>query len=68
MDIESVCDELYGLALDEFTPTRTDREKQAKSAGDNDLAAQIHQLAKPNLLAWPANQLLANVPTRSGHF
>jgi hypothetical protein len=57
VDIESVCDELYGLALAEFTPTRTDREKQAKSAGDKDLAAQIHQLAKPNLVPWLANQL-----------
>jgi hypothetical protein len=57
MDVESVSDELYGLPLDEFTPARTDREKQAKSAGDKDLAAQIHQLAKPNLVAWLANQL-----------
>ena len=57
MDVESVCDELYGLPLDEFTPTRTEREKQAKAAGDKDLAAQIHQLAKPSLVAWLANQL-----------
>ena len=57
VDVESVCDELYGLPLDEFTPTRTDREKQAKSVGYKDLAVQIHQLAKPNLVAWLANQL-----------
>jgi hypothetical protein len=57
MDVESVSAELYGLPLDEFTATRTDREKQAKSAGDKDLAAQIRRLAKPNLVAWLANQL-----------
>lgn len=57
MDVESVSDELYGLPLDEFTPVRGEREKQAKAAGEKDLAAQIHQLAKPNLVAWLANQL-----------
>ena len=57
MDIESVAEELYGLPLDEFTPARTDREKEASSAGDKDLAGQIHRLAKPNLVAWLANQL-----------
>ena len=38
-------------------PTRDDRAKQARSAGDKDLAERIHQLAKPNLVAWLANQL-----------
>ena len=58
VDLETVSDELYGLPLDDFTPTRTVRERQAKSAGDKDLAAQIHQLGKPNLVAWLANQLV----------
>lgn len=58
VDVESVADELYGLPLDEFTPTRTVRQKQATSAGDKALAAQIHGLAKPNLTAWLANQLV----------
>jgi hypothetical protein len=57
VDIESVSEELYRLPLDEFIPTRTDHEKQARSAGDKDLAAQIHRLAKPNVVAWLANQL-----------
>lgn len=57
MDVESVSDELYGLPLEEFTSTRTDRERRAKAAGDKDLAAQIRQLAKPNQVAWLANQL-----------
>ena len=58
MDVESVSDELYALPLDEFTSARSDREKQAKAAGEKDLAAQIHQLTKPNLVAWLANQLV----------
>jgi chromosome segregation ATPase len=57
VDVESVSDELYGLPLDDFTSVRNDREKQAKAAGERDLAAQIHQLTKPNLVAWLANQL-----------
>jgi hypothetical protein len=57
VDVESVSDELYGLPLDDFTPARNDREKQARAAGEKDLAAQIHQLTKPNLVAWLANQL-----------
>jgi hypothetical protein len=57
VDVASVSDELYGLPLNEFTPTRTAREQQARAAGDKALASQIHQLAKPNLVAWLANQL-----------
>ena len=57
VDVESVSDELYGLPLDDFTSARNDREKQAKAAGEEDLAAQVHQLRKPNLVAWLANQL-----------
>jgi hypothetical protein len=58
VDVESVSDELYGLPLEEFTRTRTVRENQAKSARHRDLALKIHQLAKPNLVAWLANQLV----------
>ena len=57
VDVESVSDDLYGLPLDDFTSARNDREKQAKAAGEKDLAAQIHRLAKPNMVAWLANQL-----------
>jgi len=57
VDVESVSYELYGLPLDDFTSARSDREKQAKAAGEKDLAAQIHQLKKPNMVAWLANQL-----------
>jgi len=57
VDLESVSDELFGLPLDDFTSVRNLREKQAKAVGENDVAAQIHQLRKPNLVAWLTNQL-----------
>jgi hypothetical protein len=58
MDLDTVADELYGLGLEEFTATRTAREKQAKADGDRELATSIHQLAKPNTVGWLANQLV----------
>src|SRR4051812_36930544 len=57
MDLDSVSAELYGLSPEEFTAARTAREKEAKAAGDKELAAGIHALAKPNQVAWLANQL-----------
>lgn len=62
VNIESVADELYALEPAEFTPTRTEREKQAKAAGDKDLAAQIHQLRKPTVTAWLCNLLARERP------
>jgi hypothetical protein len=58
MDLDSVADELYGVPLEDFTSTRTAREKEARVAGDKALAAKIHLLAKPNQVAWLANQLV----------
>lgn len=58
MDIDSVADELYALPPEDFTPARNAREKEAKAAGDKNLATAIRQLGKPNLVAWLANQLV----------
>lgn len=58
MDIDRVADELYALPPEEFTAARTTREKEAKAAGDKELATAIHQLGRPNLVAWLANQLV----------
>lgn len=55
--VDDVADELYGLTPEEFTATRTAREKEARQAGDRELAAAIHRLAKPTTVAWLANQL-----------
>jgi hypothetical protein len=62
VDLDSIADELYGLAPTEFTAARTEREKAARADGQKALAAQIHRLAKPNLTAWLANQLVRSHP------
>lgn len=62
MDLESVADELYACAPGDFTPTRTEREKQAKAAGDRELAAAIRGLRKPTLTAWVCNLLARERP------
>ncbi len=54
---DEVADELYGLAPEEFTSVRTVRGKEARRAGDRELAARISELAKPTAAAWLANQL-----------
>jgi hypothetical protein len=62
VDLDTVADELYSLPPEEFTATRTSREKDAKAAGDPDLAKQIHQFTKPNAVGWLANQLVREHP------
>jgi hypothetical protein len=57
VDLDEVADELYAQPLERFTAVRTEREKQAKAAGNRELAASIHALAKPSTVAWLANQL-----------
>jgi len=58
VDLDRVADELYGLPPEDFIAIRTEREKQAKAAGDRDLAAAIRALTKPNTVGWLANQLV----------
>lgn len=58
MDLDGVADELYGLPLERFVATRTDREREARAAGDRELAARIRQLGKPTTAGWLTNQLV----------
>jgi hypothetical protein len=58
LDLDEVADELYGLSPGEFVGVRNARAKEAKAAGDRDLAAAITALAKPTKVAWLANQLV----------
>jgi hypothetical protein len=58
VEFEQVANELYGLAPGEFTSTRTDRAKEARCAGDPDLAKRIGALRRPTTSAWLANQLV----------
>jgi hypothetical protein len=58
LDLDEVADELYGLPPGEFVGVRNARAKEAKAAGDRDLAVAITALAKPTKVAWLANQLV----------
>ena len=58
MSIEDVARELYGLAPEEFTAARNARAKEAKGAGDAELAAAVQALRKPTTGAWLLNQLV----------
>ncbi|RZS89877.1 hypothetical protein EV189_1653 [Motilibacter rhizosphaerae] len=55
--LDDVADELYAVPLGQFTPLRTQREKEAKAAGDKELAAQVRELRKPTVAAWLLNAL-----------
>jgi hypothetical protein len=57
VSLDDVAEELYGLAPEEFTAARNQHEKDARQAGDRELAASIHALPKPSITAWLANQL-----------
>ena len=57
-EVDGVAAELYGLRLDEFTPARNERAKQARAAGRPADAQAISKLSKPNVVGWLANQLV----------
>lgn len=54
-ELLEVADELYGLALPDFTPARDARVKALKGT---DLAAPVKALRKPSLAAWVVNLLV----------
>ena len=56
-DLLEVADELYGLTLPEFTPTRDARAKELK-ASDAQLATRVKGLRKPSMAAWVVNLLV----------
>ena len=58
MDIDTVADELYALTPEDFTAARNARAKEAKAAGEKELAAAILGLGKPTMVGWLANQLV----------
>ena len=58
MSIEDVARELYGLEPEEFTAARNARAKEAKAAGDPELAGRVQSLRKPTAGAWLLNQLV----------
>jgi hypothetical protein len=64
IDEDAVVDELYLGSREDFLPTRTERVRQARAAGDRDLAARIGALRKPTVGAWLVNQVVRQHPDR----
>ena len=56
--LEETAQELYGLAPGDFTAARNGHAKDARAAGDTELAAQIQKLRKPTTAAWVLNSLV----------
>ena len=56
-ELDSVVDELYSAAREDFIQLRKERAKSARAAGDSELAGKIDKLTKPTTAAWIANQL-----------
>jgi hypothetical protein len=59
---ESVTDELYRLAPNDFTAARNARVSEARKAGDSVLATSLKELHKPTVGAWLANLLAQERP------
>jgi hypothetical protein len=61
-DLRAVVEELYGAAPADFMRLRTEAAKQARDAGDKELAEAIGKLRKPSRSAWVLNQLVRAEP------
>jgi hypothetical protein len=61
-EFDEVADELYGLALADFTAARTAAVAKAKQDGNAELARRIGELRKPVMAGWIANQLVRAYP------
>jgi len=55
-------EDLYGLALEEFTPARDALAKELKAAGRKDEAAEVKSLRKPSVAAWALNRAARDHP------
>lgn len=58
VDFDAVADELYGVELGAFTPTRDVAVQRARADGDAVTARKIQALRKPTVAAWLVNQLV----------
>lgn len=58
MDLRGAALELYGVLPGEFVATRSLLARQARVAGDRELAKAIGALPKPTLAAWAVNMLV----------
>jgi len=55
--VEAAIDDLYAVALDEFTEERTRLAKELRSSGNREGADAVAKLRKPAVAAWVLNQL-----------
>jgi hypothetical protein len=62
MDLAEVAAELYGLDPAEFVPARTAHVKDARTAGNRELAKEIAALRKPTQVAWVVNISARELP------
>jgi hypothetical protein len=62
VDENEVAAELFGGSREDFLATRTERVRQARAAGDRELARRINGLRKPTVAAWLVNQLVLRYP------
>ncbi len=62
MDLNSVSEELYAAAPEDFMSLRSERVAAAKKASDRALAKEIGQLRKPTRSAWLVNLLAREAP------
>ncbi|NMR21163.1 hypothetical protein [Cellulomonas fimi] len=58
MGLQEIAAELYALTPAEFTAARNRSAKDARQAGDKELAARVAALPKPSTAAWAVNQLV----------
>jgi hypothetical protein len=62
VDIETALSSLYAASREDFIPDRDEASKQARAAGDRELAKQIAAARKPTVAAWLLNQVSREYP------
>ena len=62
MDLETALTSLYAATREDFIPRRADLVKQARAAGDRELASRIGAARKPTVAAWLLNQVSREYP------
>ncbi len=67
LTLAEVEDELYSLTPAEFIAVRDERAREARAAGQRDLAAAVKRLGRPTAGAWLVNQLGRAVPEQMNH-
>src|SRR4029450_10780087 len=61
-NLAEVADELYAPPPPEFRTARDEQARQARAAGDADLAEAIKKLRRPTVSAWLVNLLIREAP------